>query len=522
MALLFIPWLGGTLFYSKGEPREAIVAMSMLSSGNWVLPVNFGMDIPYKPPMLAWLIAVFSWLFNGGVVNEFTSRLPSALAAVAMLTATWGMVRRHKGEDVAWVTVLICATMFEVMRAATACRVDMLLTAFTVCAIYAMATMRRHPWRAVWAILLLSGAVLTKGPVGSLLPCLAAGLYCLFRRDNFWRTLVILSIVCLASFIIPALWYYAAWQQAGDTFLDLALEENIGRLTGTMTYDSHLNPWYYNVYITLAGMLPWTVPALAAFCYRPVHTWLRTHRPGHGWPLLCIVAGLTIFIFYCIPASKRSVYLLPCYPFMAYGVARLISLISHTRFMRVWCIFLAVVAIAASVGFVGIQCGWIHAKHISEIHWWLWPMALIPGAYGLWWLITRSPRAMSMTGALALTYVLVLSYNAAFMPMVLNDRSDATAAATIRNTVPTDAPVVGLIEYDNLLRYYSVDFYLNDQLGHATEAEAVPADAYVITGMPTAPDSLLMRLGRSADSRIDTLKTRSADTRRPVILIHPE
>ena len=49
LAILFIPWLGLAPFNTKGEPREAIVAVSMLQSGNWILPVSFGADIPYKP-----------------------------------------------------------------------------------------------------------------------------------------------------------------------------------------------------------------------------------------------------------------------------------------------------------------------------------------------------------------------------------------------------------------------------------------------------------------------------------------
>ena len=48
--LVILPFLGETIFYSKGEPREAIVAFSMLESGNWILPVNYGTDIAYKPP----------------------------------------------------------------------------------------------------------------------------------------------------------------------------------------------------------------------------------------------------------------------------------------------------------------------------------------------------------------------------------------------------------------------------------------------------------------------------------------
>ena len=49
-ALLLLPWLGETFFNRKGEPREAIVAVSMLQSGDYILPVNYGGDIPYKPP----------------------------------------------------------------------------------------------------------------------------------------------------------------------------------------------------------------------------------------------------------------------------------------------------------------------------------------------------------------------------------------------------------------------------------------------------------------------------------------
>ena len=45
--LVVVPFLGETIFYSKGEPREAIVALSMLESGNWILPVNYGTCLLY-------------------------------------------------------------------------------------------------------------------------------------------------------------------------------------------------------------------------------------------------------------------------------------------------------------------------------------------------------------------------------------------------------------------------------------------------------------------------------------------
>ncbi len=63
--LVLVPFLGETIFYSKGEPREAIVAYTMLESGNWILPMNYGVEIAYKPPFLYWTIAVISSVLGG-------------------------------------------------------------------------------------------------------------------------------------------------------------------------------------------------------------------------------------------------------------------------------------------------------------------------------------------------------------------------------------------------------------------------------------------------------------------------
>lgn len=54
-----LPWIGLGDFSTKGEPREASVAISMLESGNWVLPQVYANEFAYKPPMAHWLMAAF-------------------------------------------------------------------------------------------------------------------------------------------------------------------------------------------------------------------------------------------------------------------------------------------------------------------------------------------------------------------------------------------------------------------------------------------------------------------------------
>ena len=86
--ITLLPFLGNTDFTTKGEPREAVVALSMLNQHNWILPTNNGVDIPYKPPFFQWCIALFSLPF--GHITAYTSRLPSAIALIIMLS--WGAV----------------------------------------------------------------------------------------------------------------------------------------------------------------------------------------------------------------------------------------------------------------------------------------------------------------------------------------------------------------------------------------------------------------------------------------------
>ena len=116
-----LPILGLTHFHTKGEPREAIVAVSMLEDGNWILPRNNGGDIAYKPPMYHWLTALGSMIFNRGDVNEYTSRLPSALAAIIIASTMFLFYSRRSGNyNTAFLSAILFLSAFEVHRSATA------------------------------------------------------------------------------------------------------------------------------------------------------------------------------------------------------------------------------------------------------------------------------------------------------------------------------------------------------------------------------------------------------------------
>ena len=161
VVLTFLPFIGLSDFNTKGEPREAVVAHSMIATDNWILPQNNGGDIAYKPPMFHWAIAVASTI--AGEVNEFTSRLPSAVALIVMVLAIYLFYARRRNAEVAFWAAVITFTNFEVHRAGANCRVDMVLTLFIVLALLQLFKWTERNLRGfpVWAVVFMGCATLT-------------------------------------------------------------------------------------------------------------------------------------------------------------------------------------------------------------------------------------------------------------------------------------------------------------------------------------------------------------------------
>lgn len=512
LVMTFIPFLGETLFNTKGEPREAIVAVSMLQQDNWILPISCGGDIPYKPPFLAWCIAALSVIF-GGEVTEFLSRLPSALAMIAMTLVGYRFYARRTSPLIAMLMALISMTAFEVYRAAFACRVDMVLTAFIVTSLYAL---YRHHERgakgiSILAILLMSGGMLTKGPVAIILPCLVAGVFRLLRGDRFWHAFLNLTLQALLALIIPVAWYIAAYQQGGDEFLRLVMEENVDRFTGKMSYESHENPVHYNFITVIAGLLPYTLLllfSLFSLTYRTkgnllgkgfVARWrekLRTMDPAKLYSALSIIL---IFTFYCIPKSKRSVYLLPIYPFMAYFIALFIIYLAqrHARSLKVYsCVIAAITFIVAAL-LIAIKTGIVPVDIIggrrpaenqafvqalkdlplSFVNISLFTLMVASGLYTIM-ACRRKKHLYATITSLVTTVIIYWNYAGYLQPAILNTKSDIQHLPVIEQLVP-EGHIYGYLD-DRFMRFYTINFYLDDRV--KLFALEQPRSGYLLVG----------------------------------------
>ena len=508
--VMLIPFLGLSDFNTKGEPREAVVAYTMLEHGNWILPINDGGDIPYKPPFFHWCIAFFS-LFIGHV-NEYTSRLPSAVSLVLMTIGGFVFYAKRKDTQISLIAAILTLTAFEVHRAGINCRVDMVNTAFMVGAMYLLYRWwekgkHQLPWLA---ILCMSGATLTKGPVGIILPCFVMGVFMLTQRENFWGIVWRMALTALLSLIIPFCWYYAAYLQGGDEFLRLVKEENIDRFMGKMAYESHENPAWYNLLTLVMGWAPYTLLLLFSLFILPWKKFSKTRfleNAKKATPLQVFtwLAFLLVLFFYCIPKSKRSVYLLPCYPFMAYLIAEYIVWMMKEKMgaIKVYAGVIASLAVILVIATLVIRAGGIpdtifHGKHAADniamlhaigesthgILFYVCYMFLIIGAYHIFKALKRKETSQMMKYTLVMIIAIFITLDSTLQPAVLNTKADKHLAPVIEKKFDT-SKLYSYMSVD-MLHFFSLNFYLGDKIQQFDKV--LPQDGVLMIPEEDMPD----------------------------------
>ena len=497
--LVLVPFLGETIFYSKGEPREAIVAYTMLESGNWILPMNYGVEIAYKPPFLYWTIAVISSILGG--VSEFSARMPSALAFLAMQLVFFSFVAKRKNVKTAFLTSILLLSSFEVHRAAVACRLDMLqvsLIVISLCLLFRWdeKNCKGVPWLAV---LLMACATLTKGPVGSIFPCLCIGIYQLLRGRSFGKAFFSLLGIGLLSLIPLGIWFWAAYQQGGEPFVNLMLEENTGRFFRKMSYESHENPLWYNFLTLIWVWIPWTLVLLVSLFglkWKEMHVLPEGDSVGERlkkvWDkfrsqsplqLFIWVVILTIFIFYCIPKSKRSVYLLPIYPIMGVLLAEyLLALVQRgAKVFKISAWIFAALAVLLTVTFFTVRLGlvpesiWGTGRHAAENIAFMNALQTVPLSFSKWLIVflplmsaacllytllkcaDARPLLYGVAGCMLCIFV---ALDGVYQPTVLAVKSDKHLAVRLNDLEPEE-PVYS---YGDWVKFYSINYYLGDRV----------------------------------------------------------
>jgi 4-amino-4-deoxy-L-arabinose transferase-like glycosyltransferase len=325
--LLNFPNLGSPSLWDIDEGNNAEAAREMLDCGNWVVPTfNYQLRVD-KPALLYWLQIGAFRLFG---INEFAARLPSALAAVAAILLTYELGSTMFGSATGLLAGLVLASTGLFCASARFANPDALLNAFSELAfLCCWRDLTRH--RIGWS--LVSGAsaglaVLTKGPIGLLLPCAVIVLFLLWSgnlRAMWSRRLLWASL----AFVLVALpWYIWVGVETKFAFLRaFILQHNIARYLHPMEH--HSGPVYYYFGVLALGFAPWSAFLGLAVWYATARTAREESQQGtlslsassrFLWSWIAVY-----FLFFSLASTKLPNYILPVYAPLAILTARFLE-----------------------------------------------------------------------------------------------------------------------------------------------------------------------------------------------------
>ena len=217
-----------------------------------------------------------------------------------------------------WSVPILLSTQY-VADAARQPRMDALLMMFLTAAMVSLERATAEPSRRrlflALAALAMGCAILTKGPIGMVLPGLTLTIFLAARRRL--RELIAPGMVAsfLGATIIGASWYIAAIAIGGRAFFEFQIVHGLlGRFLGAAAgiVGECQNPFYYYFPRLISGFLPWSL------FYPPLAVIIRRERLSIPAPMMFALCWfLAILGFFTISAGKCLVYILPLFPALA-------------------------------------------------------------------------------------------------------------------------------------------------------------------------------------------------------------
>ena len=257
-AAIYLPALG-SLEIKGEEGRRILPAVTMLETGNYIVP-QVGSE-PYlrKPPLVNWLVAAsFSFTRHK---SEWTARLPSVLCVLAVAIAFVTIARTALGSFGALAAALMTLTSFGLIEKGRLIEIEALYVSLFGLAIISWLNFwkaRASQWRT-WIVpsIFLGLGLLAKGPL-HLFFFYAIVIAVLFRAGEIrelWRPAHFIGIAVMlgifAAWLVPCLIMTNAGQTA-----HVWSRQFSGRMAGE---GFHFSSWILNIPRGLAYFLPWLI-----------------------------------------------------------------------------------------------------------------------------------------------------------------------------------------------------------------------------------------------------------------------
>jgi len=329
---LFFAELGRFPLFNPDEALYAEPAREMLVIGDWITTyLNYIVRFT-KPPITIWAQAISIEAFG---VNEFAVRFTGAAAGALLVAATYWFAEKFIGRRAAIVSSLVLCSAPLFVGTAREAITDMPLSLFCAVSMFCFfASVKLRRESMLWLAYLFTGlAVMTKGPVGLILPLAILAVYHILRQD--WKEalahyqplkgLTIVGLIALPWFVTEI------YITKGAYFNDFIMRENFQRFTSVV--DSHKGGWWYHIAAMMGGFFPWSVyipqALLGGVLLGRIKNFWSNSGPFsilHAFKgltlqedlgLFCVCWTVVTVAFFSASVSKLLPYTLPAFPAVA-------------------------------------------------------------------------------------------------------------------------------------------------------------------------------------------------------------
>jgi 4-amino-4-deoxy-L-arabinose transferase-like glycosyltransferase len=298
VSLAIFTYQAGTvgLEFKGDEGFYYVSSRQMLASGDWITPYYFDRPRFEKPILYYWIVAGSFKLFG---IDWAAARLPSAVSMALVVALTYLLSIMYFNRRVGLFASVIMMSTIATFRYARLVLPEAFFLFLVSAALFFMLRRRYYT-----AYIFTGLAVLTKGPVGLILPLFVTAVYRYGKGDKgFLREgRIPQGFVISAALSLP--WFLAMIKIHGMEYIDhVFFRETIQRIG---VFDA--KALFYFLPVIFIFCLPWSLfifHALREAAWRIP----RGNAPGDG-AIMCLAWFLAVFVFFTFLGEKHRHYML--------------------------------------------------------------------------------------------------------------------------------------------------------------------------------------------------------------------
>lgn len=350
---IFFNGIGSYGLLDKDEPRYCGCALEMLENNDFIVPKFNFQDRFDKPVLFYWLIAASYKIFG---VSDFSSRLPSGICAILCVLFTFYVGKNFFCSAFGFISAMVLASSLEFVLLGRRAATDMTLCLFFSSCLYSLFLgyfVKDTKLKIFWVIVsgIFAGlSILTKGPVGILLPLIILSGFLLVRRQMDIKHLKIYFLICLIAVIIALPWYFQVHQITEGRFTDEFLfKHNLNRYTSVV--GEHPGPVWFYIPVLFGGFMPWSFCLIGSLFLIPRKVF---NKSFNKFIAFCFVWFLIIFLFFSVSTTKLATYILLLFPPASFMSAYWICILGRKKIKALKLVFLGIFVVLIPLIYYGL------------------------------------------------------------------------------------------------------------------------------------------------------------------------